>query len=65
MRIVFPLILDNSLLSHYADSLAADSESLSGVLFLGKLHGSLVSSGDLTGLLGHVELDVTVGGQVW
>jgi hypothetical protein len=43
----------------------ANSESLLGCLLLGHSNLLLVSSGDFTGLLGNMELDVTVAGEVW
>jgi hypothetical protein len=46
------------------DSLS-DSESLLGGLLLGESNLLLVSSGDISGLLGDMELNVTVGGEVW
>ena len=57
------LILDNSLLSQWSS--VSDGESLSGDLLLGELDATLIGSGDVTGLLSNVELNMAVGGQVW
>lgn len=43
----------------------ANGKSLLGGLLLGDSHGGLVSSGNILGLLGHVELDVAVGRKIW
>ena len=34
-------------------------------MLLGELDASLIGSGDVTGLLSNVELNMAVGGQVW
>jgi hypothetical protein len=46
-------------------SLGTNGKSLLGGLLLGHSKLLLVSSGDFSGFLGNVELDVTVAGEVW
>jgi hypothetical protein len=65
MRIWKTLILDNSVTAIWLKTSLADSESLGGGLLLSQSNLLLVSSGDLTGLLGNVEFNVTVGSEVW
>lgn len=43
----------------------ANGELLLGGLLLGQSDLSLIGSGNVIGLLGHMELDVAVGGEVW
>jgi len=66
MRVAWSLILDNSVTVIHSTNTRSlsDRESLTGSLLLRQSNLLLVGSGNLTGLLNNVELDVAVGSEV-